>query len=199
VQVIDYYHAGLNHYFITANLSEQALLDSGVTGGWTRTGASFEAEAPTSSSATTSPVCRFYGRPEVGLDSHFYSASQEECAAVTRKFSASWIYESGNVFRIQMPNQVTGACQAGAVPIYRVFNNRADANHRYTGDRALRDQMVAAGHLPEGYGPDNVAFCAKSSTSTATPSTSAPVPQAPPTGTPPTPGTTPAPPSLPPC
>jgi hypothetical protein len=44
--------------------------------------------------------------------------------------------------------------------VYRVFSNRADANHRYTTDRATRERMVAAGWIAEGDGPDAVAMCA---------------------------------------
>lgn len=206
-RVIEFYHAGLDHYFITASLTEQAMLDSGQLRGWTRTGAWFEADSAASGTTSASPVCRFYGRPDVGLDSHFYSASLDECAAVARKFSGSWIYESGNVFRIQLPNALTGACPADTVPVYRLFNNRRDANHRYVVDRAVRDQMVAAGHIPEGYGPDQVAFCTKAGSSVSTPAdpvppsqaqTPAPTP-APPTTPTPAPPPGPTTPSLPPC
>ena len=44
--------------------------------------------------------------------------------------------------------------------MYRLFSDRADANHRYTIDRALRDAMVAHGWLAEGDGPDTVLMCA---------------------------------------
>jgi len=44
--------------------------------------------------------------------------------------------------------------------VYRVFSNRADANHRYTTDRATRDLMVARGWLAEGDGADTVVMCA---------------------------------------
>lgn len=52
-----------------------------------------------------------------------------------------------------------GACPAGSAPLYRVFDNRSDAHHRYTADRAVRDGMVARGWIAEGYGPDAVAMC----------------------------------------
>ena len=45
------------------------------------------------------------------------------------------------------------------VPVYRVFSNRPDANHRYMTDAALRDQMVSRGWLAEGDGPDRVVMC----------------------------------------
>ena len=57
---------------------------------------------------------------------------------------------------------VVGVCPAGTTPIYRVFSNRADANHRYMTDRAIRDQMVGQGWLAEGDGPDLVVMCGAS-------------------------------------
>jgi len=57
------------------------------------------------------------------------------------------------------PEPLTGACPAGGMPIYRVFNNRTDANHRYTTSIAIRDQMVAKGGIAEGYGPNIVTLC----------------------------------------
>jgi len=55
---------------------------------------------------------------------------------------------------------VLGVCPAGTVNVYRVFSNRADANHRYMTDPAIRAQMVAAGRLAEGDGADLVVMCA---------------------------------------
>jgi hypothetical protein len=55
-----------------------------------------------------------------------------------------------------------GVCQAGTSPVYRVFNNRGGANHRYTANKAIRDQMVARGWVPEGDGPGRVTICVPS-------------------------------------
>ena len=52
-----------------------------------------------------------------------------------------------------------GTCPSGMQPVYRLFNNRPDANHRYTIDKAVRDQMVAQGWIAEGDGADAVAMC----------------------------------------
>jgi hypothetical protein len=41
-----------------------------------------------------------------------------------------------------------------------VFSNRPDANHRYMIDRITRDEMVGAGWLAEGNGPELVVMCA---------------------------------------
>ena len=57
-----------------------------------------------------------------------------------------------------LPN--VGVCPANTTPIYRVFSNRPDANHRYMTDTATRDQMVARGWLAEGDGADRVVMCA---------------------------------------
>jgi hypothetical protein len=133
-------------------------LDNSVFPGWARTGQTFKAYPP--SDASHAPVCRFYGRPEAGLDSHFYSASIPECQAVIARFSNAWIYESGNVFTIDLPDLATGACAPTALPVYRLYNNRVDVNHRYTTSLALRAQMMNAGWIAEGYGALAVAMCA---------------------------------------
>ena len=103
-------------------------------------------------------MCRFYIPPAYG-DSHFYSASPAECADVRARFP-EFTYEASDVFHVGLPDFATGACAAGTVPVYRVWNNRADTNHRYTTSAAVRQQMQAAGWIAEGYGPDQVIMCA---------------------------------------
>jgi uncharacterized delta-60 repeat protein len=159
---IEFYWADRDHYFITADPAETQLLDSGQTAGWTRTGEQFPVVLPGFDGDAVSPVCRFYGRPERGLDSHFYSASLPECAAVIERFSESWIYESPNVFLAYLPDPVSGACPVGGVPVHRLFNGRSDANHRYTTSDYIAQTMIRKGWIAEGYGPGKypVAFCA---------------------------------------
>ncbi len=53
-----------------------------------------------------------------------------------------------------------GIGAAGTVPVYRVFNAPAEANHRYTTERAVRDLMVVNGWVDEGDGPDFAVRCA---------------------------------------
>ncbi len=69
--VVEYYNATLDHYFMTLLDVEVAALDAGVFSGWTRTSLSFKAW-PLAADGT-SPVCRFYMPPARG-DSHFYSS-----------------------------------------------------------------------------------------------------------------------------
>ena len=159
--VVEFYNQALDHYFITAAPGEISDLDNGVHKGWARTGQSFHTYAAGSTGRPgRQPVCRAYGNPAVGLDSHFYSASEGECFDTLGKFAGAWLLEASEVFQMDLPDTTTGACPAGDVPVYRVFNNRADANHRYTTSTAIRDQMVARGYIAEGYGPNNVTLCA---------------------------------------
>jgi hypothetical protein len=106
--------------------------------------------------AQTSPVCRFYIPAELG-DSHFYGRGAQECAETAQK-NPSFIDEDAQFFHVILPAQ--GTCAGGTVPVYRVFDNRVDANHRYMVDRALRDLMVTQNHwLAEGDGADLVVMC----------------------------------------
>ncbi len=108
-------------------------------------------------SSGTSPVCRFYIPPGAG-NSHFYSASPEECKAVLAKFPG-FVYESPDVMAVGLPHPATGACPEGGIPVYRLWNNRVDSNHRYTTDISVRAAMIAKGYTSEGYGSDGIAMC----------------------------------------
>ena len=63
--VIEYYNASLNHYFVTAEPAEVAMLDAGVVvPGWIRTGFNFKAWPAGSDRGIF--ACRFYGTPGRG-------------------------------------------------------------------------------------------------------------------------------------
>ncbi|HVE50602.1 MAG TPA: hypothetical protein VNG69_13425 [Casimicrobiaceae bacterium] len=160
VDMIEYYHAGLDHYFITRFANEIQDLDSGTLRGWVRTGQSIQVfDAGDSRLAGSLPVCRFYGNPARGLDSHFYSLPAE-CAEVKVRFGADWLLESDDVMRVH-PVDGTGQCPANTKPVYRLWNQRRDVNHRYTTDATVVDAMLAKGYRLEGIGsPRPVVFCA---------------------------------------
>lgn len=153
--VVEYFNANLDHYFISSNPVEINALDHSPPGGWVRTGLGFHAFATPPLGAM--PACRFYIPPAFG-DSHYFSASPAECAAVKAKFPML-TFESGDAFSIDLPDPITGGCPAGSNPVYRLWNARADSNHRYTTSATVRDQMLAHGYVAEGYGPDSVAMC----------------------------------------
>ena len=154
--VIEYYAPSLDHYFMaTEAQADIAALDSGAIPGWIRTGQSFRAlPGPV---VGASPVCRFYIPPAYG-DSHFFSASVDECAQVQTKYPF-FVYETPSAFYVYLADAVTGSCPPGSIPVYRVWDNRIDTNHRYTTDPAIRAQMIARGWVAEGYGV-GVGFCA---------------------------------------
>jgi streptogramin lyase len=153
VSVVEFYNAGLDHYFLSFNTPEIVDLDTGVHAGWARTGLAFNAYPP--AHAGTSPVCRFYIPPQFG-DSHFFGRGTAECNATAAAHPA-FDYESPEVMDMLLPT--SGTCPANTVPVYRVFSNRPDANHRYTVSRTVRDQMVAKHWAAEGDGPDLVVMC----------------------------------------
>jgi len=155
VDVVEYYNATLDHFFITWVPAEQANLDAGNTPTrWTRTGYSFKAY--TTPAAGASPVCRYYIPPALG-DSHFFGRGTAECDA-TGAQHPTFVLEDPAFMQMFLPT--AGTCAAGTTPVYRVFSNRADANHRYMTDRAVRDMMVSRGWTAEGDGPDLVVMCA---------------------------------------
>lgn len=181
LEAVEYYNPSLDHYFVTALADEIAKLDAGVVVGWQRTGLNFDVFDPATPQPGASPVCRFYGSPAAGLDSHFYSASPAECADVLARFPGVWLEETSDAFGVFLPNPQTGQCPANSIPVYRLWNQRTDSNHRFTTDPVVERQMVARGYVAEGYGPGPmpVAMCAPGTAATVpvcvvTPSDSTP-------------------------
>jgi serine protease len=150
ITVREYFNSSLNHYFITASTEEMNAIESGRMGaGWSATGFSFRAyPAGSSAPANSWPVCRFYGSPGVGPNSHFYTVNPYECAATSR--DDGWWYE-GLVFNVQVP--LWGSCDLGTEPVYRAYNGRwaqNDSNHRYLTSRSEYQRMLALGWQAEG-------------------------------------------------
>lgn len=139
--VVEYYYAGYDDYFITADPSEIQGLDNGAHPGWVRTGLTFLAYSdPRVAPAGAQPVCRFYLLPQYG-DSHFYSADPADCAATAAKFAGSWVEESAALFYIQLPDRTTGACPANTRPVFRFMNRSNQIHHRYTAEVDVRNCM----------------------------------------------------------
>lgn len=162
--VVEFYNAALDQYFNTISINQIHDLDAGIHSGWVRTGQSFSAYYPLQSDSRGLNVQRFYGKPEAGLNSHFLTWVLDEIGVLTYgSLSSDWIFEDGDTFEIPVPLTTTGACPAGTTPVFRLWNNRADTGHRYTSDKRTKDQMVSAGYIAEGYGPDAVFMCAVAS------------------------------------
>ena len=159
VRVVEYYRSDLDHYFITADPAEMAYVDTSLRTVFQRTGLFFHAYANSSAAPPSArPVCRFYASASVMINSHFYTASPAECQFVASNYPGVWILESATSFYVQVPD-ANGACRDGTLPVYRFFNNRRDANHRYSTDLSVRRTMQNRAWIPEGNGANGVAFC----------------------------------------
>lgn len=152
---VEFYNAGLDHYFYSADAGEIAAIEAGSVGaGWQRTGNSFDAitAPPCGTAYSRAAVYRFHGVPGVGPNSHFFTLDRSECSAVNR--SARWNFE-GVPFWASAPN-AEGGCDAGTaagrdrVALYRAWRPIGDSNHRFTTDPAVIRAMAAQGWIDEG-------------------------------------------------
>jgi serine protease len=156
VTVVEYYHAGFDHYFITSVPTDISALDGGAFGGvWARTGYQFKAYAAPGTG--TASVCRFFSTAFAPKSSHFYTPYAFECNSL--KADPGWQYEDSNLV-MAMPD-ANGNCAAGFAPVYRFYNNFLGAapNHRYTTDTAVKAQMLAKGYTQEGPLPGLAFMC----------------------------------------
>ena len=149
--VVEFHNDDLDHYFVTADAVEAAAVDAGAAGpGWSRTGLSFKPGG-------AAQVCRFYGSPLIGPNSHFYTAFPLECfglqlqASQTPSSQPKWNFE-GIAFSTTEP--FLGTCPAGTLPVYRAYNDGQargiDSNHRLTTSLAAINDVVARGWKLEG-------------------------------------------------
>ena len=169
--VHEYYNAAQDHYFVTTSPQEVEALESGHVPGWERSsdvgaflvfGVPVSARYVSPAQSAARPVCRFLVPPA----SHFLSASDDECNAVAAAHP-EFAYESPAAFYAWLPDPATGQCPAlfakiGGFqfqPVYRLWNQRVDTNHRLTTSRIARAAMIEEGWVPEGYGDEGVAMC----------------------------------------
>ena len=144
--IVEYYNPTLDHYFVTADPAEMAMLDAGiVVPGWRRTGLAFKGRPPGSPLGLA--ACRFFGTPGIGPNSHFYTVDAAECAKV--KADPFWTYEN-IAFNAQAAE--AGDCFSDRIPVLRLYNNGmgGQANHRYTTSRSETRAMQANGWIVEG-------------------------------------------------
>jgi len=148
---VEYYHRSLDHFFVTAEPAEAAMLDAGViVPGWQRTGFAFKVRHAGDTRGAS--ACRFFGTPGVGPNSHFFTLDAAECAKV--KSNPNWTYE-GLAFSTDVP--VADECPADRVPVTRLYNSGkgGQANHRYTTSHSEAREQLADGWIREG-----TVFCA---------------------------------------
>ena len=144
--VVEFYNASLNHYFITSEAAEAAMLDAGViVPGWTRTGYDFKAWQPGSGFGLL--TCRFFGTPGIGPNSHFFTIDAPECAKVIA--NPNWTFEG---FAFQALPPAAAVCPADRMVVTRLYNNGmgGQANHRYTTSPSVKASMLGDGWIEEG-------------------------------------------------
>lgn len=156
----EWYHEGFDHFFHTADaLENRVIADGAYADDWHRTFGYFRVW--TAPGAGRLPVSRFFSTQWGTKSSHFYTASQTERDLLIAGIITGWQLEADGVYYIGLADFTTGACPAGTVPLYRMFNQMLGGapNHRFTGSSSTRDQMVAQGWRAEGSGPDTVYGC----------------------------------------
>lgn len=148
LDAVEYYHPGMNHFFMTAFPQEIAALDAGQFGGWQRTGLTFRVkETPEGlPPPQLRPVCRYFSDSFAPRSSHFYSALTEECQLLVA--NPLWRYEA-EAFWVSTP--ASGSCGNDAA-VTRFYNNGEGGapNHRYAANQATVNAMTAAKWVREG-------------------------------------------------
>jgi hypothetical protein len=153
--VVEYHHAAFDHFFITPVAAEQALLDAHAPPfqDWSRTGFSFNAYVNAGAPAGSVAICRFFNDHFTPKSSHFYAAHGFGCEATIALFP-DWTLEDDKLFNTMLPDATTGACPAGTIPLYRMYNQGMGGapNHRFVTSSAERQKMLDAGFVAEGAG-----------------------------------------------
>ena len=166
INTLDFPTSPGGHFFYTNDPAEQASVDAGAAGRFSRTGNSFK-------SGGTKQLCRFFGSITPGPNSHFFSINDGECNALraaqatpTPTSVQQWNYE-GLIYS-ETPSVVSAtgiaSCPSSTVPVYRYYNNafRAgnknpwDSNHRYGTNKASLDTFAAANN----WAGEGIVFCA---------------------------------------
>ena len=167
-RVYEFHHAGLDHYFRTANPAEAQGLTPAT--GFLPTGDDFFALDRKVSWVGVQPVCRFYGSVDPGPNSHFYTGDPSECRRLqhlqleTPSTEPRWNFEE-MAFGAYLP--VDGVCpQQAPFPVYRLYNKhsgetvngrREDSNHRFTSLSSVYYKLGLRDWTGEG-----VVMCAQS-------------------------------------
>lgn len=170
ITLIEFSNNQRNTYFMSADPIEVAQYDG--LAGWARTGKSFKVwpfvDTPNNPYAgflnpPTVPsyalrACKFLNGQS---GSAFYNAMFEECVFLKQLQQQAnpstfngWSYQ-GIAFAA-LPTRA-GQCELGARPVYRAYNNghvTGNANHRWTDDASVYQQM-----LLQGWTGDGAAFC----------------------------------------
>ncbi len=150
LEVVQFQSRETNKYFMTGIAAEIGLLDS-FPALWQRTGHRFATFR--TDSALGTPMCRFWGKDNARLNTHFYSISPAECDLVRAQ---PWARDEGIVMRAQ-PVASSGtatSCPADMVKVHRLFNTNL-VNHIY-----LTEGLLARSTFTAEWSAEGPVFCA---------------------------------------
>ena len=154
-RAVEFFHAAMNHYFVTSDLDEVDALDRAAFEGWQRTGEAMNVFD--SAGGYTLPVCRYFATGFAPQSTHFYSPYPHECGLLYT--APGWTFERF-AFRWSLPRE-DGGCPPETRPIHRLFNALAGSapNHRYTASMATLGAMLQDGWIFEGDARTRVFAC----------------------------------------
>jgi hypothetical protein len=154
VPVVEYYNPVFDHYFITSVAVEVSLLNARQPPfqDWVATGLSFKGYVNATAPASSVAICRFFNSTFAPKSSHFYAPHGLGCEATLSGFP-DWKLEDDKLFNSMLPD-ASGACPAGTIPVYRLYNNGMGGapNHRFVTSLTERQNMINKGFVPEGNG-----------------------------------------------
>jgi uncharacterized protein (DUF1800 family) len=143
--IVEFYLEPFNKYYLSAIPNEWTALDALANIGWKRTGVTFSASNATDAGAK--PVCRYF---HPGVASHFFTLIASECAILATL--PEFVNEGVGWYAKDAAN---GVCANDTAPLYRTFNNGANAangpaNHRYFADYSFYQSYATKGYALEG-------------------------------------------------
>ncbi|MBL8310520.1 MAG: hypothetical protein JNL19_08880 [Burkholderiales bacterium] len=153
--VMEFFHAPTGHYFMTGSADDQRVLTTAPANqSFLPTGRSFAAWSDSNKNRPANAVAvqRFFNPATA---SHVFTANASDIALLRNLPLASnpkGFSDEGVAFFALAPT--SGRCEAGARPVFRGFNNRADGNHRFSNELELHAATVRT-----GFSDDGVAFC----------------------------------------
>jgi Astacin (Peptidase family M12A)/Repeat of unknown function (DUF5648) len=162
LSLTEYYHAGLDYYFLTGREGDKAALDQ--VPAFARTGKEIKVFAKPNLS--TLPLERhFFANVARGgsRGAHFFTALPSDQALLTslnptnQPLDAKPFLEGVEGYAV--PKLPSGQCPAGTAPIYRAFKGQPryvdDGNHRFSTSLAQHQDMVNR----LGWTDEGVVFC----------------------------------------
>lgn len=162
VMLTEYYHAGLDYYFLTGRDSDKAALDT--VAAFARTGK--EIKLYQAANVDTLPLERhFFAKVARGgsRGSHFFTVQPDDQIALAAlnptnaELDAKPLLEGIEGYAI--PKSTAGVCPSDTIPIYRAFKGLLrfvdDGNHRFSVSLAQHQDMVNR----LGWTDEGVVFC----------------------------------------